>query len=147
MNTRCCCEIAQSDSRCKPFGAPATRGGPNPPTFARRCLDIAGWFVPSAILTLLPKCPACLAAYVAVGTGVGLSFSAATHVRASLMMLCIALLLYFGVRALGRFVPVKAALLRTKNYLPTIQTKENMVRAGIEQFVAFAGLRCRDAIR
>ena len=125
MNTRFCCDIAPSDSRSKPFGAPATRGAPNPPTFARRCLDIASWFVPSAILTLLPKCPACLAAYVAVGTGVGLSFSAATHLRASLMMLCIALLLYFGVRALGRFVPVKAALLRAKNYLPTIQTKEN----------------------
>ena len=68
---------------------------------------------------------ACLAAYVAVGTGVGLSFSTATQLRASLMMLCIALLLYFGVRALGRFVPVKAALLRAKNCFPTIQTKEN----------------------
>jgi hypothetical protein len=125
MNTRCCGEIALSDSHSRPFGSPATRGAPNPPTFARRCLDIASWFVPSAILTLLPKCPACLAAYVAIGTGVGLSFSAATQVRASLMMLCIALLLHFGVRALGRFVPVKATLLRTKNCFPTIQTKEN----------------------
>ena len=95
MNTRFCCDIAPSDSGSRPFGARATRA-PNPPTFARRCLDIASWFVPSAILTLLPKCPACLAAYVAVGTGVGLSFSTATQLRASLMMLCIACAVFRG---------------------------------------------------
>jgi hypothetical protein len=103
MNTHRCCEVAASDSRPKPFAAPVTDGEPDPPTFARRCLDIAGWIVPGAILALMPKCPACLAAYVAIGTGVGLSLSAATHLRALLLMLCIALLLYLGVRRLCRF--------------------------------------------
>jgi hypothetical protein len=43
-----------------------TDGKPHGLTFARRGLDVAGWVGPSAILALLPKCPACLAAYVAV---------------------------------------------------------------------------------
>jgi len=68
----------------------------------RRCLGFASWIVPSAILALMPKCPACLAAYVAVGTGLGLSFSTAAHVRASLLILCVALLLYQLVKRLGR---------------------------------------------
>src|SRR5437762_12738571 len=52
---------------------------PRPRTFVRRCIDVIGWIVPSVILGLLPECPACLAAYVAVWTGIGLSFSAATR--------------------------------------------------------------------
>jgi hypothetical protein len=71
----------------------------------------------------MPKCPACLAAYVAVGTGLGLSLSAAAHLRASLLILCIALLLYLMVKRLG-FVVVKEALLRAKSHLPAVQTKE-----------------------
>ena len=125
MNTRPCCEVTASDPRPKPFAAPATHGEPHPPTFARRCLDIAGWIVPGAILALMPKCPACLAAYIAVGTGLGLSLSTATHLRALLLILCVASLLCLAVKLLCRFVLVKEALLRVKCHLPAIQTKEN----------------------
>jgi hypothetical protein len=125
MNTHRCCEVAASDSRPKPFTVPTTRGEPHSPTFAQRCLDIAGWIVPGAILALMPKCPACLAAYVAIGTGLGLSLSTATHLRALLLILCVASLLYLVVKRLCRFVLVKEALLRVKGHLPTIQTKEN----------------------
>ena len=80
-----CCAEVRSDSR---------------PRFVNRFLNLAGWVVPSAILMLLPKCPLCLAAYIALGTGVGLSFSAAAYLRQALVALCVAALLYVGAKML-----------------------------------------------
>ncbi len=124
MNTQRCCDDAASNSRDEPLAAPSRDGETHRLTFARRGLDVGGWIVPSAILALLPKCPACLAAYVAVWTGVGLSLSTATQLRAGLLIVCIASLLYLAARRLGRFDVVKGALLRAKSHLPTIRTKE-----------------------
>jgi hypothetical protein len=77
---------------------------PRPRTFVRHCVDVAGWIVPGAILALLPKCPMCLAAYVAVWTGIGLSFSAATHLRVSLLILCGGLILFLATRNMRRLI-------------------------------------------
>ena len=67
-----------------------------------RYREVATWVLAGALLALLPKCPACLAAYLAVWTGLGLSFSTATHLRMSLVALCIALLTYAAVRRVRR---------------------------------------------
>jgi hypothetical protein len=56
-------------------------GGRETPTRLRRAREVAAWVVPSAILVLVPKCPACLAAHVALWTGLGLSLSAAACLR------------------------------------------------------------------
>jgi hypothetical protein len=73
-------------------------------SIVRRAVDLLGWIVPSAILALIPKCPMCLAAYVALWTGIGLSVSAAIYLRTSVLLLCVGLLLYLVVRHLCRRV-------------------------------------------
>jgi hypothetical protein len=69
---------------------------------ARSCCgrgaEVAGWIVPAATLALLPKCPACVAAYVAVATGVGVSFSTAAYVRTSVVIVCVSVLVFVAAR-------------------------------------------------
>ena len=60
------------------------------------------WAAPIVTLALIPKCPACVAAYVLLFTGVGMSFHAAAAVRWTLMGLCVAWLVSLGFGAARR---------------------------------------------
>ena len=68
------------------------------PRWHGRTAEVAGWVIPSATLALLPKCPACVAAYIALLTGVGISISLATVLRFTLLIVCAALLIYVAAR-------------------------------------------------
>jgi high-affinity Fe2+/Pb2+ permease len=72
------------------------------PRWARRVREIFAWVLPSALLVLAPKCPACLAAYVMLWTGLGLSLAAATYLRGVWLFLCAASLLFLIVKRLDR---------------------------------------------
>jgi hypothetical protein len=61
---------------------------------ARPWLERASGALATATLVLMPKCPACLAAYAMAWTGLGLSVAAAASVRAALLLLALATLLY-----------------------------------------------------
>jgi hypothetical protein len=56
----------------------------------------ASWIVPSAILALMPKCPLCLAAYVTLFTGLGISFAAASFAWWVIAIGCVAFLIYLA---------------------------------------------------
>lgn len=78
--------------------AHAVPGGRSPRRLGRRCLAAAAWALPAGVLALLPKCPACLAAHVAIGAGLGLSLSRAAHLRTLLASLCVASLCCLAAR-------------------------------------------------
>jgi len=65
----------------------------SPLTWRRSVREILAWVLPSAGMLLMPKCPACLAAYVTLWTGVGLSLATAIYLRWALLLLCLAALL------------------------------------------------------
>jgi hypothetical protein len=75
------------------------------PSFAassRRSLDIAGWLSSGLILAVLPKCPACVAAYVMLATGIGMSLTAASYVRLGIMAVSIGMLIALAIRLVCR---------------------------------------------
>ena len=94
MSAHSCCQIkarAGDDVR-----RPASR--------LRHGGEIAGWIIPSATLALLPKCPACVAAYVALATGIGISLPTATYLRTILVVLCVASLVFITARRLRSLI-------------------------------------------
>ena len=60
---------------------------------------IAAWFVPSLALAAMPKCPLCLAAYVTLLTGCGISLAAANYTWWFIVSGSVALLLYLATKA------------------------------------------------
>ncbi|WP_206107715.1 hypothetical protein [Paludisphaera rhizosphaerae] len=80
-------------------------GSRSPRPTRRPFLAFGGWLAPTVVLALLPKCPACLAAYVAIGTGVALSGAAATQLRTAIVAVCLGSIGFLVVRSLRRSRP------------------------------------------
>jgi hypothetical protein len=95
VNAHRCCLVTSGAMEQNKAGERIAEGDPHPLSFLRRSLDLTAKAIPVAILAVLPKCPACLAAYVALGTGIGLSLTAATYLRLSLIVACVASLIFF----------------------------------------------------
>jgi len=78
-------------------------GAPQPSSRrSRRSWEFAAGAVSLGVWALVPKCPMCLAAHVALWTGLGLSFAAATYLRWSLLCFASALLVCLVVKRTWR---------------------------------------------
>ncbi|WP_081888106.1 hypothetical protein [Verrucomicrobium sp. BvORR034] len=94
----------KASSCCSRDKAPASKW--------RRGREIASWLLPTATLALIPKCPACVAGYVALATGIGISLPTASFVRGSLIALCLVSLAFLAVRRVRRLNAARAAVIR-----------------------------------
>ena len=72
------------------------------PTWSRHILSFVEWALPVTALALVPKCPACLAGYILLFTGIGLSVSAAAALRWTIIGVCAAVLALLLLRLLAR---------------------------------------------
>ena len=79
-----------------------TRRGPDPPGTSVRLRGLLAWLLPGTLLALTPKCPACLAAYVALATGIGISIPLATGLRWTLVAACVGSLIWLSLSGLRR---------------------------------------------
>lgn len=121
----CCAAISRGSNRVAArvtTGARAANSGPRlQPAWkvARRCREAAGWIVPGGILALLPKCPACIVAYLAIGSGIGISISTAIYLRIGLITLCVLSLTYFALRHGRRHLARRPQAVVSQNHFVT----------------------------
>jgi hypothetical protein len=97
-----CCQIGQPVNAARADKAKTIQNDLRPLSPARCGLNFAKWIFPTGILALLPKCPMCIAAYVALATGVGISPPTANYLRVTTVVLCVASLLYLAAKHLRR---------------------------------------------
>lgn len=71
---------------------------------SRAVIESLGWLGSGLALVIVPKCPACLAAYVAMISGVGISSAMAAGLRSGWIFFCVLALAVLLVRSVRRFV-------------------------------------------
>ncbi|RZU42992.1 hypothetical protein [Edaphobacter modestus] len=67
----------------------------------------AQWGAPALVLMLLPKCPMCVAAYMAMLTGIGMSFETAARLRGTVMVLCAGAMILLAARSMHRLIAAR----------------------------------------
>jgi hypothetical protein len=64
----------------------------------------ASWALPGIGLVLVPKCPMCIVAWLAIGSGFSIPLTTATHLRTAFVWLCWGALLMLVLRLFARLV-------------------------------------------
>jgi hypothetical protein len=82
---------------------PTNLGDEHSPGLFRRAWRGIQWLFPAAILVLIPKCPLCVAAYVGLFTGIGITVSTARWIQIVMVVSCVASLGYVAVRTERKF--------------------------------------------
>ncbi len=91
------CNLEQAESPSVKTPAAGNR----PIRFFHRAWRSIQWLFPTAVLALMPKCPICVAAYLALFTGIGVSVETARWIQLLTLALCLCSLAFLAIR-LGR---------------------------------------------
>lgn len=83
------------------IGSPSRPRAISHPVLSRLC-DAALWAVPAVVLALLPKCPVCLAAWIAVLSGIGVTLPVAASIRWALVAASVVAMACLAVRQAAR---------------------------------------------
>jgi hypothetical protein len=86
-----------------------------------RPFGAAGWTLPSLGLALVPKCPMCIAAWLALAGG-GVSVATAAYLHTSFVWLCWIVLAWMTVRVVMRFGTRPLAVLTDRQFPPHVQS-------------------------
>src|SRR3954454_14089578 len=82
----------------------------------------AGCAIPGVLLVVLPKCPACLAAWIAVATGASVPVAAAARLHTVVVILCVlsiaAVAARFGLRRRAGSCPFRDSEFASKLVAP-----------------------------
>lgn len=108
MSTLNCCQSTASGTHS--FSSKAADGKAHPSSGKQRRFALVKFSLPALILALLPKCPACFAAYIALGTGISVSVAAASFLKTLLIAICVGMLVWLLASAfrsvlMGRLRP------------------------------------------
>jgi hypothetical protein len=102
------CPLCDSDPAPKaaaPNAAGSNPGdGKRPTGLLRRAWRGIQWLFPATLLVLMPKCPMCVVAYVALFTGMGISVSTARWIQIVMLAFCLASLAFLAVRYVNFFL-------------------------------------------
>lgn len=109
------CTTSAAGSSDEPAPVQASCSGRQSSALVRRGFRAVEWLIPTAVLALMPKCPLCLAAYLALMTGVGISTSSATWLRILLIALCLGWLAYLAAHGVRQVVASAGAALAWRN--------------------------------
>ena len=93
------CNLEAAPKSVGPNAAgPNSGDGKRPNRLLRRAWESIQWLFPTTLLVLMPKCPLCVAAYVALFTGIGISVSTARWIQILMPVFCLTSLAYLAVR-------------------------------------------------
>lgn len=92
-----CCQNARIPAPTPSHVAPSSHV-----SWPRRIATFFQWALPLTTLALIPKCPMCVAAYVLLFTGLGVSISTASALRYTLIALSVIALAYLLMRTFRR---------------------------------------------
>lgn len=97
MNKASCCNVTTGATRNTLIET--ADGNVHPSSIRQRRFTLARFSLPTLILVLLPKCPACFAAYLALGTGISVSMATASVLRTLLLGICVSSLVWIFASA------------------------------------------------